>query len=133
MSGLTVRRTGTHEFIGTNDRGAQVRIGRADGVDGFSPGELLQIALAGCSAVTAEELVTRRVGEDSDFAVHANADSTPGTHEFDALHVSLDIDLSTLDEAARARLETTVRRALDQLCTVSRTIEKGTPVKVNFG
>lgn len=132
MSGLDVQRTGEHDFVGRNDRGARVRIGRVGAEGAFTPGELLQIALAGCSAVTAEELITRRVGEDSEFTVHADADRRHGAHEYDALRVSFDIDLSTVDDATRARLESTIRHALEQLCTVSRTVEKGTPVAVDF-
>lgn len=130
MAGLEVRRTGKHEFTGHNDRGAEVHIGRSGAENSFSPGELLQLAVAACSAVTAEELITRRV--DANFTVKADADQVPGNHQYDALHVDFDIDLTGLDEVTRARLETAIRRALDLQCTVSRTIKAAAPVKVEF-
>ena len=130
MAGLEVRRTGNHEFTGRNDRGAEVHIGRSGAENAFSPGELLQLAVAACSAVTAEELITRRV--DDDFTVWADAEKTPGAHQYDALLATFDIDLTGLDELTRARLETAIRRALDLQCTVSRTIKAAAPVKVEF-
>jgi uncharacterized OsmC-like protein len=132
MASLEVRRVGQHEFTGHNDRGAEVKVGRSGAPGSFSPGELLQLAVAACSAVTAENLITRRVGEDSRFRVAAGAEQQPGGHEYDALRVAFDVDLSGLDEPVRAQLESTIRHALDQLCTVTRTVEAGTPVKVGF-
>jgi uncharacterized OsmC-like protein len=129
MAGLDVRRVGQHEFAGHNDRGATVRIGRAGAEGAFSPGELLQLAVAACGAVTAENLITRRVG-DTAFTVRAGARRREGAHEYDALHVGFDIDVSGLDEAGRAQLESVVRGAIASLCTVSRTVEAGVPVKL---
>jgi uncharacterized OsmC-like protein len=131
MAELEVRRVGNHEFTGHNDRGAEVTLGRAGAEGSFTPAELLQIAVAGCSAVTAEELIARRVGADSAFTVGVDADRRPGSHELDAIHVGFDIDVSGLDDTGRAQLETVVRNALDQLCTVSRTVKHGAPVSVD--
>ncbi|MGQ4512344.1 OsmC family protein [Streptomyces sp. DW26H14] len=132
MAELEIERTGTHEFRARNARGAQVRIGRVDGEGSFTPGELLQLAAAGCAAVTVEELVVRRSGEDARFVATAGNDRRPGSHEYDALHVSLDVDLSSLDEAARERVAAAIRTAVERECTVSRTIEKGTPVTLDI-
>ncbi|GAA3574517.1 OsmC family protein [Amycolatopsis ultiminotia] len=129
---LEVQREGTHRFVGRNDRGAEVKLGRAGAESAFTPAELLQIATAGCSAVTAEELITRRVGEDSTFRVSVSADRREGASELDAVHVAFDVDLSTLDSAKREALATAVDRAIDRLCTVRRTLTKGTPVTESF-
>lgn len=132
MTGLGVRRTGEHTFVGENDRGARVEIG-IDGAEGsFTAGELLQLATAACGAVTVESIMTRRLGADTDFGVTASRERKEGAHEFDVIHVGFDVDVSGLDETERARLESIVRHALQEYCTVSRTIEKGTPVKVAF-
>lgn len=129
--GLLVQRVGEHRFVGRNSRGAVVELGR-EGADGaFTPGELLQVAVAACEAVTAEELITRRIGAGSRFAVRAEADKSP--HEYDRLRMTFDLDLSGLDADQREHLESIVRRAVDQLCNVSRTVEKGTPVDLIFG
>ncbi|MEV6874364.1 OsmC family protein [Amycolatopsis sp. NPDC051128] len=130
--GLEVRRDGQHAFVGRNDRGAEVRLGRAGAEGAFSPAELLQIAAAGCGAVTAEELITRRVGEDAKFCVTVSADRREGASELDAVHVAFDVDVSTLAADHRAALAAAVDRAIERLCTVSRTLKKGVPVTETF-
>ncbi|MGK3206495.1 OsmC family protein [Amycolatopsis sp. MEPSY49] len=130
--GLEVQRDGQHSFVGRNDRGAEVRLGRTGAEGAFSPAELLQIAAAGCSAVTAEELITRRVGEDAKFRVTVSADRREGASELDAVHVAFDVDVSTLGADQREALAGAVDRAIERLCTVSRTLKKGIPVTEEF-
>ncbi|MEU0794028.1 OsmC family protein [Amycolatopsis sp. NPDC005961] len=130
--GLEVQRDGKHSFVGRNDRGAEVRLGRTGAEGAFSPAELLQIAAAGCSAVTAEELITRRVGEDAKFRVTVSADRREGASELDAVHVAFDVDVSTLAADQREALAGAVDRAIERLCTVSRTLKKGIPVTEEF-
>lgn len=129
---LEVQREGEHRFVGRNERGAEVRIGRKGAEGAFSPSELLQIASAGCSAVTAEQLITRRIGEDAKFRVAVSADQREGASELDAVHVAFDVDVSALSAADRAALATAVDRAIERLCTVSRTLKKGVPVTESF-
>ena len=130
--GLEVRRVGQHEFVGTNERGAQVRLGRKGAPGAFSPAELLQVATAGCNAVTAEDLITRRVGEDSTFRVEVSADRREEASELDAVSVRFDVDLGALDATERENLAVAVDRAIERLCTVSRTLKKGIPVLEEF-
>ncbi|UJW33148.1 OsmC family protein [Saccharothrix sp. AJ9571] len=130
--GLEVERIGEHVFAGRNERGAEVRIGRKGQADVFSPAELLQIAAAGCAAVTAEDLVVRRTGEEAKFLVEVTADRNDAASELDAIHVSFDVDLSSLDDERRAALAVAVDRAIERLCTVSRTLKKGIPVTERF-
>jgi uncharacterized OsmC-like protein len=127
---LDVRREGEHEFVGRNERGASVRIGRKGAPEAFSPAELLQIAAAGCAAVTAEELITRRTG--APLRVTVDADRREGASELDAVHVLFDVDLSGLNDEERAKLATAVDKAIERLCTVSRTLRKGIPVTEGF-
>jgi uncharacterized OsmC-like protein len=122
VSNVEVRRIGQHSFVASNGRGAEVRIGRKDQDGSFSPVELLLAAAAGCAAVTAETLITRRV--DGPLTARADDVRVADEHELTTVPVSLDYDLSALDEAQRAELETVVRRAVDQLCTVTRTVKK---------
>ena len=129
---LEVERTGEHAFAGRNERGAEVRIGRKGAEGAFSPAELLQIAAAGCSAVTAEELITRRIGEDAKFRVTVSADRREGASELDAVHVAFDVDVSGLTADQRDALAGAVDRAIERLCTVSRTLKKGIPVTETF-
>jgi uncharacterized OsmC-like protein len=130
---VTVRvvRDGVHRFTAVNERGAVAPVGRAGKPDVFSPGELLQAAVAACAAVTAEELITRRAG-DQPFVVHAEGVSSPSGHEYTEVPVTFELDLSTLDADQRAALAAVVRRAIEQLCTVSRTLERGAPSPLTF-
>ncbi|HET6708032.1 OsmC family protein [Amycolatopsis sp.] len=129
---LEVERTGEHAFVGRNERGAEVLLGRKGAEGAFSPAELLQIAVAGCNAVTAEELITRRIGEDAKFRVTVDADRRKGASELDAVHVAFDVDVSTLAADQREALAGAVDRAIERLCTVSRTLKKGIPVTEEF-
>lgn len=126
MSNVEVRRVGQHDFVATNDRGASVRVGRKGAEGAFTPVELLLAAAAGCAVVTAETLVTRRVGEDEDLVARADDVRPEGAHQLDAVPVTLRYDVSGLDERQRAALDAAVRRAVDQLCTVTRTLKKAT-------
>lgn len=128
MTGLKVERVGTHEFVGRNDRGATVTIGRDDTPGAFSPGELLQVATAACSAVTVEQLVTRRAGDDARLVALASRVKAEGGHEYESITVTLQADLSFLDDETRERVMLAMRRAVDRECTVSRTLERGARV-----
>ncbi|KZB83842.1 OsmC family protein [Amycolatopsis regifaucium] len=129
---LEVQRDGEHRFVGRNERGAEVRIGRKGAEGAFSPAELLQIAAAGCSAVTAENLITRRIGEDSTFRVSVTADRREDASELDGVHVAFDVDVSSLSGEDREALAAAVDRAIERLCTVSRTLKKGISVTESF-
>jgi uncharacterized OsmC-like protein len=130
MAGLEVRRVGPHEFVGRNDRGAEICLGRSGVAGRFSPAELLEIALAACAAVTAEELIIRR--KEQNFTVRADGDRPAGAHQFDTLRLSLDFDMIGAGRITRPHVEAAIRRALDLQCAVSRTIKKGTPVEIQF-
>ena len=127
MTELIVERVAEHEFEGRNGRGATVRIGRSGMAGSFSPGELLQIATAGCGAVTVEELVTRR-GPDAALVATVEHERAPGGHDYQRLMVTLHADLSFLDDDKRERVMRALRRAVQRECTVSRTLERGAPV-----
>ncbi|SDC58857.1 OsmC family protein [Actinokineospora iranica] len=127
---VEVLRTGKHSFVACNDRGAEVRLGRVGQEGSFTPVELLLAAAAGCVAVTAEELVLRRIGESARFRVAGTDVRLPGEHELDGVRVDLDLDLSGLDEAGRAELLAVVNRAVDALCTVTRTLKRSTAVQL---
>jgi uncharacterized OsmC-like protein len=132
MAELAIERVGKHTFVARNDRGATVRIGRADTPGAFSPGELLHIATAGCSAVTVEELVVRRAGEDAPFTATTTPHRAEGTREYQEIEVTLQVDLSTLDDENRARAVQAMRTAIERQCTVSRTVERGARVVLHF-
>lgn len=128
---VQVRRSGPGTFTGHNPRGAQVSIAAA-GVEGahFTPGELLKVALAACSAVTAEAPLVRALGDDVDLEVRAEGASVE--RRYPTLVEELIVDLSSLDEAARHRVLTVVQRAIDGHCTVARTLQAGATVELSI-
>jgi uncharacterized OsmC-like protein len=50
----------------------------------------------------------------------------------DAVYVRFDVDLAALDQDEREGLAIAVDRAIEKLCTVSRTLKKGIPVLEEF-
>jgi uncharacterized OsmC-like protein len=132
MTGLTVERVGGHAFVGRNERGATVAIGRTGMPGSFSPGELLRIATAACAAVTVEELVTRRAGEDARLVALADGSLSSDAHEYDGLRVTLLADLSFLDDETRSRVVRAMEKAVRRECAVSRTVERGAPVELTI-
>ncbi|MGI8307244.1 OsmC family protein [Saccharopolyspora hattusasensis] len=128
---VEVTRTGQHTFTATNPRGGEVTIGREDAPDAFTPGELLLAAIAACSAVTSENLLVRRLGEDAKVTVHADRTKVPeDKHKFASVQVSFDVDLSGVE--GHGKLVDAVQRAVEKYCTVSRSVAEGTPIELSL-
>ncbi|MCP2247121.1 OsmC family protein [Lentzea aerocolonigenes] len=118
---IEIERVGDHEFVASNERGATVRIGRKGQEGSFSPVELLVAAAAGCAVVTSETLILRRTGGEQLSAV-ADAVQSESGNEVISIPVTLSYDLSSVDDPEA--LETVVRRAVEQFCTVTRTLKQ---------
>ena len=130
MTELWVERTGVRRYTGHSARGAQVLIGSED-VDGvFTPGELMKIALAACSGMSSDHPLAHRLGDDYQATIRVSGDADREQEVYPLLEEALEIDLSGLDDAEKARVLTVVQRAVDQVCTVGRTLKSGT--KVSF-
>src|ERR1700687_1466888 len=130
MTELWVERTGVRRYTGHSSRGAEVLVGSEDGEGGFTPGELLKIALAACSGMSSDHPLARRLGEDYRATIKVSGAADREQERYPLLEETLELDLSSLSEADVARLRTVVDRAVDQICTVGRTLKSGT--KVNF-
>jgi uncharacterized OsmC-like protein len=130
MGRLEIERVGEHEFAGRNERGATVRVGRDGAADAFSPGELMHLAAAACVSVTVEELVTRRAGADA--RVVATTEHTGGVTEYDKVEITLEADLSFLDDKTRERVLKAMQISVDRQCSVSRTLKRGIPVELTI-
>ena len=125
---LWVERTGTRTYTGRSSRGAEVLIGPAEAGAVFTPGELLKIALAGCSGMSADTVVARRLGPDHTAIVRVTGTSDEAEDRYSHLSTELVVDLAGLDPAARERLVPVVRRAVDESCTIARTLTHGATV-----
>jgi uncharacterized OsmC-like protein len=128
MTELWVERTGTRRYTGHSSRGAEVLIGSED-VDGvFTPGELLKIALAACSGMSSDHPLARRLGDDYQATIRVSGDADRDQEIYPLLQETLEVDLSGLDDAEKTRVPTVVQRAIDQVCTVGRTLKSGTKI-----
>jgi uncharacterized OsmC-like protein len=123
---VSVRRTGTGAFRGTNSRGASVEIG--DGEGQFRPGELLKLALAGCAAMSAEFTLSRRLGEDYGSEIVVAGATDRAENRYPRLAEEIRLDLTGLTEAEQERMRRLVRRVVAQACTVERSVTTGVQV-----
>ena len=128
MTQLWVERTGIRRYTGRSTRGAEVLIGSEDDEGVFTPGELLKIALAGCSGLSSDQPLRRRLGDDYRAVIKVSGPADREQERYPLLEENLELDLSGLSAAEIERLLIVVNRAIDQVCTVGRTLKAGTTV-----
>ena len=127
---LWVERTGARRYVGHNSRGASVEIGDISYENAFTPGELMKVALAGCSGLSADVAVARRLGDDVDVTIEVEGLADDEDDSYPKLTERFTVDLSSLDPDQRERLLTVMHRAIDQHCTVGRTLKAGAEVEL---
>lgn len=127
---IELERTSLGRHLATNRRGGTLAIGSGED-DDFTPVELLLAAIAACSAIDVDFITSRRA-EPETFTVRASGDKVRDDSGSRMTELALDFKVSFADDepgqAAESVLERSVRQSHDRLCTVSRTIEVGTPV-----
>ncbi len=128
MTELWVERTGTRRYTGRSSRGAQVLIGSEEVAGVFTPGELLKIALAACSGMSSDHPLARRLGEDYTAVIKVSGAADREQERYPLLQETMELDLSGLSAEDRERLVVVVNRAIEQVCTVGRTLKSGTTV-----
>ncbi|MET8135105.1 MULTISPECIES: OsmC family protein [unclassified Streptomyces] len=135
---VTVERTGTGHFTATNARGGTIAFGTGSGTEGedaFTPVELLLAAIGGCTAADVD-VATGRHAEPSRFTVTVTGNKIGdelGNRMTDlAVTFSVAFPDGEPGDRARAILPRAVKTSHDKLCTVSRTVEAGTPVTVTI-
>jgi putative redox protein len=132
---VDIVRTAPYRFTATNSRGGQIDIGPASSPE-FTPVELLLAAIVSCGGIDLD-LVTRRRSEPDHFVGRAEATKVRdelGNRLVD-IRVTFDVRFPDGDDgdAAREVMPRTIQQISDRLCTVSRTIEVGTPVTLVAG
>ncbi|MEU6276217.1 OsmC family protein [Streptomyces populi] len=129
---VTVERTGTGHFTATNARGGTIAFGTT-GEDEFTPVELLLAAIGGCTAADVDVATGRHV-EPTRFTLTVTGDKISDEHGNRMTDLAVTFSVAFPDgepgDRARAILPRAVKTSHDRLCTVSRTIEAGTPVTV---
>jgi uncharacterized OsmC-like protein len=128
MTELWVERTGIRRYIGRSSRGAEVLIGSETDEGVFTPGELLKIALAGCSGLSSDQPLRRRLGDDYPAVIRVSGPADRDEERYPRLQETLQIDLSGLSAEETERLLLVVNRAIDQVCTVGRTLKAGAEI-----
>lgn len=129
---LWIERVGTRHYRGFSERGGVVEVADASTPDAFAPGELLKIALAGCTALTSDAPLERRLGEDFEARIDLSGPKNTTEEYYPKIFEKFQLDLSALDASAQERLLTVIKRAIDQACTVGRTLERGTSIELEI-
>ena len=127
---VRLERIENSRYTAINERGGKITIGTGAGTD-FTSVELLLVAIGGCTAVDVDVLTSRRAEPDS-FEIAVDAEKlrdTAGNH-LTGLQVTFRLTFPAGEQGDKARelLPDAVRKSHDRLCTVSRTVELGTPV-----
>jgi uncharacterized OsmC-like protein len=130
MTELWVERTGVRRYTGCSSRGAEVLVGSEDVEGVFTPGELLKIALAACAGMSSDQPLRRRLGDEYKTTIRVSGPADREHERYPLLEEKLEVDLSGLADDEVARLLTVVERAVEQVCTVGRTLKSG--AKVTF-
>src|SRR5690242_15935624 len=121
-------------YVATNRRGGTIEVGEGDDT-AFTPVELLLTALAACTAMDVDYIVGKRAEAESGRLTSSGRKvrDADGNHLVD-LEVVLDLHYpeGAEGDAARATLPMAMERSADRLCTVSRTVQLGTPVQTRL-
>jgi putative redox protein len=127
---IRLERIENSRYVVTNDRGGQISIGKGEGTD-FTPVDLLLAGIGGCTAVDVDILTSRRAEPDA-FEVLVDAEKVRDDAGNRLTDIVVTFRIRFPDgergDAARALLPDAVRKSHDRLCTVSRTVELGTPI-----
>jgi uncharacterized OsmC-like protein len=124
-------RTANSKYEVRNVRGGSLSVGAGADTD-FTPVELLLAAIGTCSAIDVD-VVTSRRAEPTDFRAVVSGDKIRDPQEgnrMENLAVEFTITFPEGEDGDKAReaLPRAVKMSHDRLCTVSRTVELGTPV-----
>jgi uncharacterized OsmC-like protein len=124
-----IERTAAGQYSVRNDHGASISVGSEGSL---SPVELLLAAIGCCTAIDVDVITSRRA-EPDEFTVTVTGDKirdeTGGNRMVNlAVEFTVRFPAGAAGDAARAVLPQAVRTSHDRLCTVSRTVEQGTPV-----
>lgn len=127
---VDLTRIGAGRYQAVNVRGGVLTIGSGGDSD-FSPVELLLAALAGCSAIDADLITSKRASPEAfDIRVRGHKVRDEGGNHLVDLAVSVSIRFPEGEAGDRARevLPRAVRQSRDRLCTVGRTLQLGASI-----
>jgi uncharacterized OsmC-like protein len=128
---VTIDRTSNGHYSVSNARGGTISVGNGSD-DTFTPVELLLTAIGACTAIDVDVLTSRRAEPDS-FQVAVAGTKIKDEHNANRLtDVAVTFRLVFPDgedgDKARTMLPEAMKISHERLCTVSRTVELGTPI-----
>lgn len=128
---VTLTRLSTGTYRATNPAGASLDLGDAEGL--LSPVEVLLAAIGACSAIDVDVVTSRRTEPDAfEVTVSARKVRDEDAHLEDLrMHFRLAFPDGPDGDRAREVAPRAVRASHERNCTVSRTVERGTPVAVS--
>lgn len=135
LRSVSLSRLSEGVYRARNARGATLDFGSQIGDDGFSPVELLLAAIAGCSAVDVDVVTGRRAeAERFEVTMQGRYVRDDGGNILEDLVLTFDVAFGEGEAADKARelLPRAAKTSHDRTCTVSRTVEAGTPVTVRI-
>ena len=131
LRSIEMSRLAKGRYVATNSRGGQLVLGQGGRDEAFSPVELLLAAIAGCSAIDVDYIVGKRA-EPTRLDLRMTGDKIRDEHGNRLTNLTLTFDVAFPDdeggEAASAVLPRAVQQSHDRLCTVSRTVQVGSPI-----
>ena len=127
---VDIERTGARHYAARNARGGVIQIGSGDG-DTFTPVELFLAAIGACGGIDVDSITSKRA-EPSVFRIRVTGDKIRDEAGNRMVNLAVEFTVAFPEgeagDAARAVLDRSVQMSHDRLCTVSRTVEVGTPV-----
>ncbi len=131
LRSVEIERTGLSRYTARNVRGGTLNMGGGDDAD-FSPVELLLAAIGGCTAIDVDYITVKRA-EPEKFTVTVSGDKIRDELGNRMTNLTVEFAITFPDgdagDAAREVLPKAVEMSHDRLCTVSRTVEIGTPIR----
>lgn len=125
---ITATRTEDWTYTVDNGRGASLRIGLEGANGSFSPVELLQAALAGCAALSAEAQLVDKLGPEATVTSSVEATHDADSNLITALYNTISADMSSLENERREKLVAAAERSIGVLCTVKKSLIRGVKV-----
>ncbi|CRH66471.1 OsmC family protein [Gardnerella vaginalis 55152] len=115
-----------------SDDGATLKFGKGEGQ--FSPVELMQIALAGCTALSSQYAVEHALGEGKGARVLVNGTYDPEEGTYLRFQEDVTVDATNakpaLNDENAKELKERMERHINKGCTVKHTLERGAQVRV---
>lgn len=130
---VVVERTALGQYQVTNARGGTLTLRTED--SDFTAVELLLAGIGGCTMIDVDHLTSRRAEPSSlEVTVSGEKGRTPQGNQLENLSVTFRASYpdGEAGDAARDMLPRAIDKSHTRLCTVSRTVEAATPIKVSI-